>query len=508
MVPEQRLMYAVARDVTDARRAEHLLRDTQSVAKVGGWELNLVTEKFSWTDEVYRIYDTTVGELTDYTQWLEAYDPYDQSIIQEAIRKAAEYGESSDLEVQFHSRAGRHLWVRITFKGANQDGRSEKIMGTIQDITKQKHAEIENQRLSLVASRTENGVVITDQHLKIEWVNHGFENMTGYSLPEIGSRSLENVLGMMKATDEMVEEITAGTKANNSMQKEMQLQCRSGEVCWVRLDITPVEDDALGTVNWIIQIHDISQQKEFQSELIHAKNRAEEMNRLKGRFLANMSHEIRTPLNGILGMSHVIQRDAQDESVRNYAVLLEQSGQRLLRTINQVLDLSRIESRQMEMNPVRLELNELCQRICDSVEPSAREKGLDLTWHPHPEPLYISGDRYLIESILLNLLDNAIKFTDKGRISVVTRYRVVDGRSNAAVEVQDTGIGIRDDYLTQLFEPFSQESTGQARSYEGTGLGLSIAREYALMMKGDIEVTSKKAKGSTFRLLLPVARED
>ena len=500
---DQRLMYAVARDVTDARRYENLLRDTQSVARVGGWELDLQSDKTSWTDEVYHIYDLPVGKPTDYMTGLQAYESDDQKLIAQAISKAAEFGESSDLEVRFTSNTGRKLWVRVTIKGVVGKGKTEKVMGTLQDITTQKMAELENLRLSLVASRTDNGVIICDSNFRVEWVNQGFEQMTGYPLAAVKSGPLDGVLERLKADAESVQRMRDDLRQLQSMQGELLLEHKDGSHCWVRLDITPVLNDGHELVNWIALVHDVTEQKQFQQQLIVAKERAEEMNHLKSSFLANMSHEVRTPLNGILGMSHVIQRDARQEDIREFARLLEHSGQRLLRTINQVLDLSRIEARQTEMHRDQVELNELCQRICDSIEPTATEKGLKLELQPHAHGLKAFADAYLVENILLNLLNNAIKFTDEGHISVTVRERVAHGMGYSAVEVQDSGIGMSKQYLTRLFEPFSQESTGESRKYEGTGLGLSISREYARLMGGEIEVSSRRGKGSTFRLLLP-----
>ncbi|AFG36324.1 PAS domain S-box protein [Spirochaeta africana] len=505
VVPEQRQMYVVARDVTDSRRYQNLLRDTQSVAKVGGWELDTDTEHISWTDEVYHIYDLPAGQPVDYELALSTYEPRDQELIREAIAKAVEYGESSDLEVRFTSHVGRQLWVRVTFKGVAIDGTAGKVIGTIQDITLQKQAELENLRLSLAASRTDNGVVIADHSFRLEWVNHGFEVMTGYKLSEIKARQLDKALLRMGASGKAVRQINQGIATQQSLHEELELRRRNGQECWVRLDITPVLDDDGQLVNWVALVHDITGQKEFQTELIEARNRAEEMNRLKSSFLANMSHEIRTPLNGILGMANIIRRDAGDAGIRDYADLLEQSGQRLLRTINQVLDLSKLEAHQTELFLEPMELNQLVQQVHDSIEPAVQEKQLQLVLKPHPEPLYAEGDSYLVENILLNLLNNAIKFTDEGQVTIRIRTRVVDGSPCAAVEVTDTGIGMSPEYLSRLFVPFSQESTGQARRYEGTGLGLSISREYAVLMDGDIQVESKKGTGSTFRLLLPMA---
>ncbi len=503
LVVGKRLVYAVARDITDARRQQLLLRDTQRVARVGGWELDIQTGKTSWTEEVYSIYEIPLGVETDYMQGLEAYEPEDRKLVREAIARASEMGESSDMEIRFTSAAGRKMWVRVTFKGVATEGRIQKVMGTIQDITREKVAKLENQRLSLVASQTDNGVIIADSRGRIEWVNHGFEQMTGSSLASFSGLFLERAFAELGAGKTELGRVIRVLKGQESAHEEMHLVMPGGTDMWIMLDITPVlnEDGKIG--DWIVLVHDVTQSKQFEQRLIKAKEEAEEMNRLKSAFLANMSHEIRTPLNGILGMAHIIQKETTETDTQEYASLLEQSGQRLLRTINQVLDLSKLEARQIEVNAERLEVNEICQRLCDMMEPAAEEKGLRLVWKPYYESIFVHADAWIIENIVLNLIGNAIKFTLDGLVTVAIRSRQIKKRRMVVVEVQDTGIGMKKGYLNKIFQPFSQESTGQARKFEGTGLGLSISHEYALLIHGEIDVVSHFGKGSTFRLLLP-----
>ncbi|GAB6088642.1 PAS domain S-box protein [Spirochaeta dissipatitropha] len=503
-VPAQRLLYAVARDVTDSRRYENLLRDTQRVARVGGWELDLSSGRTSWTDEVYRIYDVPLGQATDYMFGLQAYEEEDRQLVKDAVEKASLYGESTDLELRFTSSTGRKLWVRVTFKGVESDNRTEKVLGTIQDITGQKLAELENRRLSLVASRTDSGVIIADRDFRIQWVNQGFTRLTGLALETIVSKPIGQAFLGLDADRTAVKQISQKMGSGSSMHHELQIVGMGGSEIWLRLDITPVDDEEKKPENWIVLLHDITGEKDFQKQLIIARDRAEEMNKLKNAFLANISHEIRTPINGILGMGNIIQRETQQDNVREYAEMLEKSAQRLLHTINQVLDLSRIEARQTDLKFERVELNELSQRLTDSVMEQASGKQLRLHLHLASAALFVHADAYLIENILLNLLDNAIKFTAEGSVVVKTETRSRKGRTFAAVEIRDTGVGISPDYLKQIFLPFSQESSGHARKFEGTGIGLAISQEYARMMDGIITVSSRKGEGSSFRLLLPL----
>lgn len=232
-----------------------------------------------------------------------------------------------------------------------------------------------------------------------------------------------------------------------------------------------------------------------------AKDMAEEMNRLKTNFLSNMSHEIRTPINGILGLSQVIDMETDNPEIKSYVKLQQKSGQRLLNTITSILELSRLESRNNQLLLKVIDISKLTQECIHSLASLARQKGLTFNFHPSGDLLQCLADETMLYQIINNIVGNAIKFTESGSIEVST---FIMGNTHAVIAIRDTGIGISDEFLPRIFNPFEQESSGRSRSHEGTGLGLSISKRYIELLGGEIVVRSVKEQGSTFEIILPL----
>jgi len=241
--------------------------------------------------------------------------------------------------------------------------------------------------------------------------------------------------------------------------------------------------------------------KRSVDELRTAKELAEEMNRLKTNFLSNMSHEIRTPINGILGLSQVIEMETENDDVRKYVRLQQQSGQRLLNTITSILNLSRIEARRDQLRLTSININKLIHECIAPLEGLANGKKLSLVFKPSAEQLHCLSDETMLYQVINNIVGNAIKFTEKGEVVISTGFHEPSG---AFIRVADTGIGISDDFLPRIFNSFEQESTGRGRSYEGSGLGLSISKKYIELLDGQITVSSRKNAGTTFEIKLPL----
>jgi signal transduction histidine kinase len=238
-------------------------------------------------------------------------------------------------------------------------------------------------------------------------------------------------------------------------------------------------------------------------EMRKAKEMAEEMNRLKSNFLANMSHEIRTPINGILGISQVIELEATTDSVKKYVQLQQQSGKRLLETITSILNLSRLEAAKEQLALTVVNINQLLPDCSKPLEGLARAKGLTITVKTPGSSLQCLADESMLHQVMNNTIGNAIKFTEHGGITISAGFD--SNRKNLVViAVEDTGIGISEDFLPRIFNPFEQESSGRNRSHEGTGLGLSISKKYIELLGGEIRVSSEKGKGSKFEVILPL----
>ncbi|MBI5324281.1 MAG: response regulator [Ignavibacteriae bacterium] len=250
---------------------------------------------------------------------------------------------------------------------------------------------------------------------------------------------------------------------------------------------------------------EINAHKRTVKDLIISKNKAEEMNRLKSNFLANMSHELRTPMNGIIGFSQILKDDNNLDSVKEIAELIYKSSKRLMETLNSILDLSRLASGEVIPKLSFVNLLQILNEIIVLNRNSARNKQLELKLDTTLDNLSFNCDSRFIWEIMNNLINNAIKFTDNGSISIKVDTTLVNKEKYAVIDIIDTGIGIEESQYNVIFDEFRQVSEGLSRSFEGTGLGLTISKKYVELLGGILKVKSKLNEGSTFTILLPLS---
>jgi ABC-type amino acid transport substrate-binding protein/nitrogen-specific signal transduction histidine kinase len=252
---------------------------------------------------------------------------------------------------------------------------------------------------------------------------------------------------------------------------------------------------------------EINLRRKIEGELMEAKEAAESANRVKSAFLASMSHELRTPLNSIIGFTGIILNELAGPlnlEQKKQLKMVKGSSHHLLNLINDVLDISKIEAGEVEASFKEFSIRQLIAQVAESLRPLAEQKGLSLSAQIAPEVDRIASDERRIRQILINLVNNAIKFTEKGEVKIFCRKQ----DAHVAVQVTDTGIGIRDEDMGKLFKPFQQLDTGTSRRYEGTGLGLSVCKRILDMLGGAIRLESQFGKGSTFTVTLPLKPEE
>ncbi|MDX2284231.1 MAG: PAS domain S-box protein [Bacteroidia bacterium] len=395
--------------------------------------------------------------------------------------------------------------VKIPLFGA--DGQVWGLLGFIHDITQHKRTERELQKLSLVASQTDSGVVITGPAGRIEWVNEAFTRMTGYELQEVLDRKPGSFLQGPDTDPETVRYIRECLRRQESFSLEILNYHKNGAPYWIAMNVTPVFDEDGKLERFIAIENDITAQKEAETRLIQAKQAAEETARLKAEFLSMMSHEIRTPMNAVIGMTGLLQETPLSEEQKEYVEAIRFSGDNLLTVINDILDFSKIEAGKLELEEQPFMLGAMIEDVLELFLARAVEKGLELALDLDPElPAAVSGDPTRVSQILVNLLNNAIKFTDRGEVVLrVAARSMPPGQCMLTLSVSDTGIGIPPDKLSRLFKSFSQVDASTTRRYGGTGLGLAITRQLTELMGGQISVQSHPGAGSVFTVQLPLA---
>ena len=359
-------------------------------------------------------------------------------------------------------------------------------------------------RISKVATSTKNIVMVTNSDHQIEWANQGFTDITGYTLDEVLGQDLRELLLVPQFGPEAQQDIIAKIEDGNDHQVEIKIRGKSGRIYHVAADIQPIRDgNAHETSGYISVMSDLTAQKQLEDELREATIAATTANEAKSRFLSSMSHEIRTPLNGIIGFADLLRRNAHDDDPvqhDEWVNVIHNSGQHLLSLLNDVLDLSKMDAEAAELsirpcNPYTL--------IRDSVmllQSRAQEKGIRLELEfESAVPQGIRTDPTRVRQILMNLISNAVKFTEEGSVRVFVTI-TQDEHPSLYVSVRDSGIGMTPDQVGKLFKPFQQADKNIAEEFGGTGLGLSISKGLAVRLGGDITVTSTKGVGSEFTL--------
>jgi len=358
--------------------------------------------------------------------------------------------------------------------------------------------------LALVASKTDNGVVILDAYGTVEWVNDSFARMAGVGPDAIRGRPLAAMLFDEEAEEDARRHFQRFLETGHGLSQEIQQRRAEGQPYWLSISVTPVFDEEGDITHWVGIAHDVTRRREEQQALEQAKEAAEAASRAKGEFLANVSHEIRTPMNVIIGMTELTLGTRLTPEQREYLSAVKNSAEALLRLLNDVLDLSKIEAGKLQIEAVPFSLPELVQEVVKLWEPAARQKKLRAVSQVAADlPPIVVGDPVRLRQILFNLVDNAIKFTEQGEVVVAVSLDSLTGdEARVHFAVRDTGIGIPEDKRASIFEAFSQADTSTSRRYGGTGLGLAISAQLVSLLEGRLWVEGQVGSGSTFHFSL------
>ncbi len=370
------------------------------------------------------------------------------------------------------------------------------------DITQRKKAEknlIEaEKRYRNLIENMQVGLVEFNAAQQILYANHTFYAMCGYTKNELDGRLSE----LIYVNADVAKQKKGLRKKGISDAYEVEIQTKSGERKWWYVSGAPRQNDQMETIATIGACLDITGQKQLEYELRQAKDAAEQLASAKDIFLANMSHEIRTPMNAMLGMTRMMEKTDLSTQQQFYLKTISNSTSSLMVIVNDILDFSKISAGKLSLEQIGFRLQEVITTSIDMVAYGAKEKGLQLiVENGECCNNILLGDPFRLKQVFINLLTNAVKFTSSGTVSVFCKNNgMVNGKWDIAVQVKDTGRGMKEDYLKILFDKFTQEDESIARSYSGTGLGMSISKHLVELMGGKISVESIKNVGTTFTL--------
>ena len=408
-------------------------------------------------------------------------------------------------EYPIKTASGEIKWIWERGKSIfGDDGEIQYLEGYIEDITIRKLEKKELRKLSQAIEQNPVSVVITNSEGIIEYVNPKFAEMTGYKAFEaIGQNP--RILKSGKMEPEFYANLWKIITSGEIWSGEMINKNKSGKLYWAKKSISPIIDELGKITNYVAIAEDITEKKKNETELIKAKEKAEESDRLKSAFLANISHEIRTPMNGILGFADLLKEpNLSPENQKEFLDVIEKSGQRMLNIINDLIDISKIEAGETTLRIRKTNINKMLHDLHLFFMPESNRKNIAIDFHcdlPENES-FIQTDSTKLNQVLTNLIKNAVKFTEKG--SVTFGYR----RKNLMLEffVTDTGLGIQAEQKDLIFERFRQGTLGNSPKYEGAGLGLAISKAYIELLGGSIWMESELGKGSTFFFEIPYSQ--
>jgi PAS domain S-box-containing protein len=508
---------------TQRRRLRDVAQDqsrwaemAEGLAGVGYWRLHLATDVMTWSDQMHAIMGQQSGEKSP-KDFMAAIHPDDRDIV---LRRYQTLLTSSGPRANAITRLQRpdgevRYATASTIVERDADGRPVILFGVVMDVTAQKRAELaisdSEARFRMLAENGSDVLAHSGLDGLISYVSPSVEYRLGYTPEEMIGRSFLDFIHPedIPAVQTVVKGQFQAREKAQPMRVEYRSRHKDGRELWFEARPTLVFDPVTGKITGVTDVvRDITRRKALEIELRQARADAEAAAAVKGEFLANMSHELRTPLTAVLGFTKLVE-DQPELSVetRGYVERVSNAGKALRATVNDILDFSKLEAGQVDIKPRAISPAELTREAVELFEAQAQAKGLTLMTEgleALPPRLLVDPDR--LRQILLNLIGNAVKFTEVGGVEVAADFDTASGR--LAFSVTDHGPGMPSDRVGQLFQRFSQVDGSSTRKYGGTGLGLAICKGLAEAMGGEIGVESHEGRGSRFWFSVPATTVD
>ncbi|WP_286271600.1 response regulator [Thalassotalea hakodatensis] len=485
---------------------QRMMEQMAHQARIGAWEVDVINETLHWsamTKMIHEVSDNYQPNLHTAIEFYKKGDSRDR--IEEALQTVTEKGGSFSVECQIATATGREIWVVARGTAEHTNGTCVRVFGSIQDVSERVRAAEEikrfNQRMTLAADSAGIGVweydVVNNVLKWDDWMCrlYAIDRNTFSGGIEVWENSIH--------PDDKARVQEAFNKSNIADQK-LEIQFKiiwpSGEVRHIQAAALALVDINGNTKALIGVNYDITERVENEIALTQAKLQAESAANAKNEFLASMSHEIRTPMNGVIGMLDLLQDTKLDIDQSQRVRIAQESANSLLTLINDILDFSKVDAGKLDLEHISFNIIDTLTSFIRSMSLQAQQKGLELILDAtEVEQCLVMGDPNRIRQILINLVANAIKFTEQGEVVVsVALNEVTDTDYKLTISVKDTGIGIPTERQTKLFNVFEQLDASTTRQYGGTGLGLAIVKKLCLQMKGDIRVVSEHDQGSEF----------
>ncbi|NTV59740.1 MAG: PAS domain S-box protein [Chlorobiaceae bacterium] len=431
----------------------------------------------------------------------ELFEPETATVMKRHLEYCIEKGRPVQTLEHLPIKGKDTIWETNLTPLRNDAGYIYRIIGTSSNITERKLAEDELKRLSVAVQQSPAVVVITDPEGNIEYINPTFTKHTGYTLDEVKGQN-PRVLQSGMMAKEVYENLWETILSGNVWYGEFHNKKKNGDLYWEEAVVSAIRNEEGAITNYVAVKEDITEKKKLWSDLVAAKEKAEESDRLKSAFLANISHEIRTPMNGILGFSELLKEPhLSGEEQQEYIDLIQLSGERMLSLINDLIDISRIEAGETMLQIAQTPINGLLHELFAFFKPQAENRGLQLNCITglRDSDCIIETDSTKLNQVMTNLIQNALKFTSEGHID----FGYAIHGSTIEFFVRDTGIGIPPEMQDRVFDRFRQLDNSLTRNHEGSGLGLCISRAYVEMLGGTIRVVPVEGPGSRFIFTLP-----
>lgn len=499
-------------------------------ANLGIWSLDVADRRVAASERCLALFGLPTDAQPPLDRFLDRLPDDDRQRVEQAIAEAFRTGGNYHQEYRVNLPDGPVLWISAHGRAVREgDGRIVKVHGVVQDITRRKASEealaaskrqlealaeslrLANQELRRSETRYADAMEAANDGLWEANLQTGqvftspmYSRMLGFEPSELGCDRHSAWLDLVHPDELAFVEAESGRMLSDTGHYELEFRMRGkdGGYRWILSRGMVVERDAAGRPLRAVGTHvDLTARKAMELELRAARDTAEAASRAKSAFLGNMSHELRTPMNGIMGLTSLALRRADDPKQREFLDKIDQSSRQLLGLINNVLEISNIESQRITLDETDFGIEGLLSRLHAEVGAQANQKGLTLQLAQPPAitALALRGDEKRLRHVLAKLLDNAIKFTAAGAITL--RIHRLDGTPAQLClrfEIQDTGIGIASDDIARLFSAFEQADNSATRQYGGAGLGLAISKRIVHLMGGEIGVDSTPGQGATF----------